>query len=169
LEGGYKTKLHNNLLRMKKETINDLENIINKIIDSNNFYSITDFVSDQNYNYEYYRYLFKILISIEYNNMPIVYESPSTEYVIKSTHNLKELIENQGSLSNYFDAYNKQSNKERRKANTIKIIPIIISVVSFIAFVVFGIINFNLNNKISKLEKEIVKKDSIINQLKINN
>jgi hypothetical protein len=146
---------------IKKETIKDLNVIIEKLINDDNWVQITSFIKEHNYSYKYYRYLFDILIHTNHNDLPIVNKSIDNEYIIKPTHNLKNFQESGG-----FKSLSKSKIKHNRFEKVKSIAPIIISCISVIAAIAFGILSINLDNRIDYLEREIIKKDSIIIELK---
>lgn len=108
-----------------------------------------------------------------------VFETYGSEYikiiqnedVIRIKSKYKDIIESYGSLSKYLTSLDQQNKKAIKRRNWITISPIIINVIAVCVTITLGTMTFIFNNKVNKLEKQIIEKDSIIRQFseKINN
>ena len=97
----------------------------------------------------------------ELKEKDIIYEKSSNYYILYSKY--RDYFENY-SWEDFLIELNNCSKRHNIFEKATSIAPIIISVVSLTAFIIFGMSNIKLKREIGKFGKNIIEKDSIINE-----
>jgi hypothetical protein len=114
-------------------------------------------------------------INIDYREINILVDNYDGEYFdkitpmghVRITPKWKKIIDQYGSLSDFLINEGHQKQNQTKRQTLKNIIPTTIQAIGLIVMIVFGVLTIKFDNDKKELKNDIVIKDSIINELKL--